>query len=224
MRHAMRLLAALMLVVPGALAASPVVIADWADVPVGHRGIPPGWVKQTFGSPKYDFAIVEADGRKVLHMQSRGDDNSTITKEIRGRVNLKETPILEWSWKVVTLPAGADARKAATDDQAAQVYVIWERFPQVIRSQIIGYIWDTTASAGAVFKSQKTGTVTYVVVRSGSEGLGTWHTERRNVREDYMRIYGGDPPAPAALSVAINSQNTGTSAESFIGAIRFLPP
>src|SRR5256885_10027237 len=59
------------------------------------------------------------------------------------KVNLKATPILEWRWRVVTLPMGADARNKHTDDQAAQLYVVWPRFPREFRSRIIGYIWDT---------------------------------------------------------------------------------
>ena len=65
-----------------------------------------------------------------------------------------------------------------------------------MRSQIIGYIWDSTAPVGSIFKSKKSGTVTYVVVRSGPQDLGKWVTERRNVREDFKRIYGEEPEDP----------------------------
>src|SRR2546426_12302301 len=78
------------------------------------------------------------------HLRSEGD-SSMITKELDGTVNLKSTPVLEWNWKAVTLPTGTDARNRQTDDQAAQLYVVWPRLPQEFRSRIIGYIWDTQA-------------------------------------------------------------------------------
>jgi hypothetical protein len=209
--------------VPLAFAAELVVIEDWPAFPLCTRGIPPGWQRQYWGKPAYNFTIVENEGRRVLHMKSE-NENSTITKDIRGRVNLRETPLLEWSWKAVTLPKGGDARQGETDDQVAQIYLTWPRFPEALRSRIIGYVWDTTAPVGAIAKSQKTGTVTYVVVRSGSAELGQWLSEQRNVWEDYKKIYGEDPDNPGSISVAINTNNTKSVAESFVGAIVFRKP
>ncbi len=206
-----------------ATAADMVLIEDWSAYPVGTKGIPGPWQKQRWGSPRYDFTIVEDAGRKVLHMKSDGD-SSNISREIKGKVNLKETPILEWSWKVVTLPKGGDSRKAETDDQAGQIYVTWPRFPEAVRSRIIGYVWDTTAPAGLITKSQKTGTVTYVIMRSGSAEAGKWMTERRNVREDFKKIYGEEPDDPAVLSIGIDSDDTKSTAEAYMGSLLFRKP
>jgi Protein of unknown function (DUF3047) len=206
-----------------ALAADVVVLEDWSGAPLGHQGIPPGWAKQGWGHPAYDFTVAEADGRRVLHLKSAGD-SSNINKDIRGMARLAETPVLEWTWKVVTLPKGGDARRAETDDEAAQLYVVWPKFPQAVRSQIIGYIWDSTAPVGSVFKSKKSGTVTYVVVRSGSRDLGKWVTERRNVVEDFKRIYGNEIEDPGGLSIGIDSDDVKGTAEAFVGAIQFRKP
>jgi Protein of unknown function (DUF3047) len=119
------------------------------------------------------------------------------------------------------LPKGANSCKKATDDQAAQVYVVWPRFPEQVRSRVIGYVWDTTQPAGTICKSEKTGTVTYVVVRSGSADLNRWVTETRNVVEDFKKIYGEAPEDAAILSVASDSNDTNTTSEAMIGAIRF---
>jgi len=207
-----------------AWAADVVTIEDWKAQKLGAKSIPEGWLGgQTWGLPQHDFVIEENDGRRVLHLKSK-IESSSIRKDIKGKVNLKETPILEWTWKAVTLPVNADCRKKSADDQAAQLHLVWPRFPEAVRSQIIGYIWDTTAPAGTIVKSEKTGTVTYVVVRSGSADLGKWLTERRNVAEDYRKIYGGQPDNPAVISLAIDSDDTSSSAESFFGSILFKKP
>jgi hypothetical protein len=73
-------------------------------------------------------------------------------------------------------------------------------------------------------KSEKTGTVTYVVIRTGPADLGQWRTERWNVREDYEKISGEPPENPGAISVAINTNNTHSMAEAFVGAIAFRKP
>jgi hypothetical protein len=105
------------------------------------------------------------------------------------------------------------------------VYVTFPRTPQAIRSRIIGYVWDTTAPAGTIAPSQKSGTVTYVIVRSGPEEAGRWITETRNVLEDYKKIYGQDPGEQVgAVSVAIDSNDTQSSAECHVGEILFKKP
>jgi Protein of unknown function (DUF3047) len=226
MRSPLACLAILVVVsvlVTSAWPAERAVIEDWRAYPRGTRGIPGDWKEQTWGSPVYDFDIVTDDGRPVLHLRSKGD-NSTISRDLKGSVNLEETPILEWSWKVITLPAGGNACQKSTDDQAAQVYVAWLRVPESVRSRIIGYVWDSTATAGTICKSQKTSTVTYVVLRSGSDELGKWITERRNVLEDFRRIYGEAPDKPTGLSLGIDSDDTRSSAESFIGPVIFTRP
>ncbi len=217
-------LALSLLVAVTAWAADLVVVENWAKLAAGAKGIPDGWKGgQTWGFPKHDFTVVDNNGRRVLHLRSK-DETSTVSHDIKGKVKLKETPILEWSWKVVTLPKGADSRSKHTDDQAAQLYVAWPRFPQAVRSRIIGYIWDTTAPQGLFVESEKTSTVTYVVVRSGPGELGKWLTERRNVVEDYRKIYGEEPDNPGAVSIAIDSDDTHSTAEAFFGAIVFRKP
>ena len=197
------------------------VVEDWSKTPVGQKGVPSGWKAQNWGSPSYDFEIVSEDSTRVLYMKSNGD-SSTINKEIK--VDCNDYQILQWKWKVVELPKGADARKKATDDEAAQIYVTFPRFPSAVRSRIIGYIWDTTAPAGSIFKSQKTGLVTYVVMRSGPADLGKWITERRNVVEDYKKIYGAEPDSPGYISIAIDSDDTTSFAESVFGSILLRKP
>jgi hypothetical protein len=198
-----------------------VVVEEWSRHRVGAKGIPEGWKGQNWGTPAYDLTVVEESPTKALHLKSR-NEGSTISKDVR--VNLKDTPILEWRWKAVVLPAGGDSRKKETDDQAAQLYVTFPRFPEALRSRIIGYVWDTTAPEGTIVGSEKTSRVTYVVVRSGSKDLNRWITETRNVWEDYRRIYGEEPGELRAVSIAIDSNDTNSSAESYMGAILFRKP
>ncbi len=201
---------------------STILVEDWSRQPQERGGIPQGWSGHGWGSPKYDFTAVADGAERVLRLRSRGD-NSTISKEIR--VDVKEFPLFVWRWKVVTLPAGGDCRRRATDDEAAQVYVSFPRFPKEMRSRIIGYVWDTQAPAGTVVRSESSELVTYVVVRSGAAEAGRWLSETRNVYDDYKLIYGEAPTETAgAVSVAIDSNDTRTSAESYIGAILFRKP
>ena len=198
-----------------------VVIEDWMTDAASRRGIPSGWIGEAFGRrADYDFTIEQRGDGRVLHLESQ-NEHSTIARDITGRVNLKETPILEWTWKATVLPAGGDLRRKEATDMAAQLYVVWPRFPALLRSRIIGYVWDAATPATTIVKSQKTGTVTFVVMRSGLGDLGKWVTERRNVAEDYAKIFGEFPDDPSAITISIDSNDTHSMAESFMGPIVF---
>lgn len=201
-------------------AAEESIVESWSQLAVGAGGVPAGWTKyETVGGrPAYNFALVEDEGRKALSLKSH-NEHSTITKEIR--VNLRATPVLEWTWKVVKLPEGADIRKKETSDLTGHIFVIWPRFPAMIRSRLIGYAWDTSAPADTIEKSRKTGTATFFILRSGPRDLNQWLTERRNVYEDYRRVFGEDPEDPKAIALSIDTNDTRSTAEAIIGRIVF---
>jgi len=195
-------------------------VENWTRHPLNHRGVPEGWrtYETVGGHPAYDFTVVETDDRRALLLRSNGD-HSTIARKVS--VNLHATPILEWSWKLIQLPQGADLRKRATSDAAPHVFVIWPRTPALLRSQLIGYVWDPVLPVGSIQKSQKTGTVTFMVVRSGTSELGQWLTERRNVAEDFRLMYGADADAPRAVALSIDTNDTHAPSEGLIGPILF---
>ena len=95
------------------------------------------------------------DNRRALHMKS-DNEGSTISRDIKGKVNLKETPILEWSWKVVD-PAqgrrlvqeghGRPGRRRSTSCGRAS--------RRRCARAIIGYVWDTTEPVGTIVQERE---------------------------------------------------------------------
>jgi len=158
-------------------------------------------------------------GGRGLRVRSQ-DEHSSIAKEVR--VDLRATPILEWSWKAVKLPEGGDIRKKETSDLTGHVLVAWPRMPALLRTRLIGYVWDATAPAGAMERSRKTSLVTFFILRSGPGEIGRWMVERRNVREDYVRAFGEEPPSPGVVAISIDTNDTHSTAEAVIGRIAFI--
>jgi Protein of unknown function (DUF3047) len=197
-----------------------VVVENWTRQRLNSQGVPETWrnYETSGGHPAYDFAVVEIDGRRALRMRSQGD-HSTIAKKVQ--IDLNATPWLDWSWKVVALPDRADLRQRETSDSAAHIFVVWPRWPTALRARLIGYIWDANLPLGSIHKSQKTSSVTFIVVRSGRAELGQWLAERRNVREDYRSAFGEEPENPPVIALSIDTNDTKSPSESFIGPIRF---
>jgi hypothetical protein len=121
----------------------------------------------------------------------------------------------------VRLPTGADLRERATSDATGHLFVIWPRFPALLRSRLIGYVWDRAIPVGTIVKSTKTGTVTFVIARSGEAGLGRWAEERHDVVADHRRIFREAPEAPGAIALSIDTNDTRSTAEARFGRIGF---
>jgi len=195
-------------------------VEDWTQQVVGASGVPAGWKKYETpgGHPRYDFTAVNEDGVRGLRVRGR-DEHSSIAKEVH--VDLRATPILEWSWKVVKLPEGGDVRKKETSDLTGHVLVAWPRMPALLRTRLIGYAWESTAPAGTMERSRKTSLVTFFILRSGPAELGRWIVERRNVRDDYLRAFGEEPSNPGVVAISIDTNDTHSTAEAVIGRIAF---
>ncbi len=179
----------------------------------GASGVPSGWqIKVVHGKP--DVSGCQESDRLCVHLRSQ---SSSFSLERSVEVNLAETPYLSWRWKVTRLPEGGDFRKAATDDQAAQVLVAFTD------RRVLSYIWDSTAPKGT---TQKAGApplvhIFAVVCESGAAEANRWVEETRNVAADYERSFGRPAPAIKGLRLQINSQHTGSLAESYFGEVAF---
>ena len=60
-----------------------------------------------------------------------------------------------------------------------------------------------------------------VVCQSGAAETNKWIEESRNIAADYERAYGKTAPRVKGLRLQINSQHTGTVAESYFGEVAF---
>ncbi|MGQ9509607.1 MAG: DUF3047 domain-containing protein, partial [Thermodesulfobacteriota bacterium] len=58
-----------------------------------------------------------------------------------------------------------------------------------------------------------------ITVKSGNSDINKWVSFTRNIVEDYKRLYKEEPPLIQGIRVQINSQHTGTIAETLFGKI-----
>jgi hypothetical protein len=186
----------------------------------GKNGVPDGW-ELFVNVGEADLALVQDGEGRTLKLRTR---TSSFSLQRKVAIDLKRTPLMVWQWKVTELPERGDFRDRATDDQAAQLYVVfsWE----VFRKEAIAYIWDSTAPEGTTAQIPSPALYPFlnlhvVVVRSGEGGRGKWITETRNVAEDYRKLFGADPGKVQGVMIQINSQHTESRAEAHWRSLRF---
>jgi hypothetical protein len=184
------------------------------------EGVPPGWqLKEFVGRALVE--LVRDEGQPALRLRS---DQASFALYHDVVVDLGRTPRLAWSWKVKRLPREGDVRARATDDQAAQVYVIFPRWPSPVRqSDVIGYVWDSHAPVETRVTSSQADNVRVVVVESGPGSAGTWRREVRDVAQDYAAAFGRKAPRVGKIALMIDSDDTRADAEALFGELAFLP-
>ena len=198
-----------------------VVVSDFALNPAQKNSIqlPKGWALKVWHG-RADIRLIQDENKHSGVLRLRSEKASvSIYREVK--LDLEKFPVLSWKWKVTKLPEGADARKLDADDQAAGVYVVFPRFPSFINSQFIGYVWETSVPEGTILRSRKNPMVHYIVVRSGVDDLDKWITERRNVMEDYRRVFGTGAPKVGGIALMIDTDDTHSDAESYFANVEF---
>jgi hypothetical protein len=187
-----------------------VLIDDFED------GLRPEWeVKEFKGRTVYVVAH-DDDGSHVVKAESRDAASGLIYKM---EYSLRDYPVLAWRWKVTNILDKGDETKKEGDDYPARVYVVFPHwfFP---KTKSINYIWANKLPKGQHVPNPFTGNAVMVAVQSGRENVGRWISERRNVYEDYRRLFGEEPPMVGAIAIMTDTDNTGGSATAWYDDIR----
>lgn len=195
-----------------------VLVVDRFSGKLDEHGIPSGWTLEGDLNDQSKISLEREKDNHFLHFFC-SDDSFGIKKDIK--FDIRKYPYLSWRWKASLLPRGGDIRQKEMDDQAGQVYVIFPKFPTMMNSRSMGYIWDSKAPVGLSGTSTAYSKMKYVVLQSGPERLGQWVSETRNVYEDYKKLFQEEPPRVGAVLLYINSQHTKSSAECFYADIFF---
>jgi hypothetical protein len=201
------LLFALLLPVAAALAGARLEIGRFSS------GDLAGWKEKSF---KGETRYAARDGALCAQSSAAA---SGLFREIE--VDLGRTPWLHWSWRVENGLHGGDERSKSGDDYPARVYVVFSGGVAFWRTRAINYVWSGAQPEGAIWPNAFTANARMVAVRSGARQFGEWLEERRDVRADYLEIFGVEAPDVDAVAIMTDTDNTGTSAAACYGDIWF---
>jgi hypothetical protein len=201
--------------------------------------VPTGWKPLTFKKVERhtQYKLVK-DGDRVAVKATSDAASAGLTREIR--INPREYPIVQWSWKITNVFKKGDVSKKEGDDYPARlagpceydagrvgvfkkaqyeaVRLLYGQYPPL---GAINYIWESKAPKGTVVPNPYTDQVWMIVVESGNGRLNEWVTEERNLYEDYKKAFGEDPPMISGVAVMTDTDNTQESATAYYGDIIF---
>ncbi|MEI8015783.1 MAG: DUF3047 domain-containing protein [Nitrospira sp.] len=235
-----------MLIVMGLLVASVAASAESPSViEVGKfssgtvgQALPEGWKPLTFKKiPKHtSYEVVKDGGVTIVKAVSEASASGLIKPVV---IDPKEYPIVRWRWKIDHVLQGSDVALKEGDDFPARLYVTFEYDPdrvsfgrklkfkagQALFGDIpiaaLNYIWDVKAPVGTIVENAYTDFAKMVIVESGTQKVGLWVDEERNIYEDYKKAFGEEPPMINGVAIMSDTDNTKEQATAYYGDIVF---
>jgi len=218
---------------------SPAVIevAPFSAATVGQT-VPNGWTRLSFKKiPRQTHYEVVKDGDVTVIKAESDASASGLTRAIT--INPREYPIIRWRWKIDHLLTRSDVSRKDGDDYPARLYVTFEydadrvslskKLKYAAGRALFGdipigtlnYIWETRTPVGTIVENAFTDFAQMIVLESGSEHVGKWMEEERNILDDYRNAFGEDPPLINGVAIMTDTDNTKERATAYYGDITF---
>lgn len=145
------------------------------------------WETKSFvGNTQYQ--ITQLDDQAVLHAVSE-QSASGLAKEIK--IDLKKTPFLNWSWRIENRLPEMDETQKAGDDYAARLYIVKDGGLFIWETKALNYVWSSNQSQGSIWDNAYAGSnARMLALRSSKDSLAMWVSEKRNVYQDMIELYG----------------------------------
>lgn len=214
------------------LALTPFSTAATEQVPAPWRvvGVPGGKI------PFTQFALVNLEGRKVLRVTTSKSYGNLVHDIPPGAPTASLR--LHWRWRLDEALAGADLRTRQGDDSPLKVCALFDMpldklgliernllrlarasSAEKLPSATLCYVWDETLSPGTLLSNAYTGRVRLIVANSGSQALGKWVDQSRDVAADFLRAFGAESdvvPPLMAIVVGGDADNTGAKSMGYV--------
>lgn len=153
------------------------------------KGFPEGWEAQRSTVTAHETYTIQEEGG-TFFLSAKNANQRVYTKHMTW--DPKQRPILTWRWRIQSVPDNADFLAAIYPSLDVDLMFI------PVNTK---YVWSAALPVGSV-KEGGMFSSTEIVIRSGTESLGTWVEERVNVYEDFLKIHDHEP-APHAWGISL---------------------
>ncbi len=181
-----------------------------------NQSINQEWDHQKFVG-ETSYLLVSEDGKPAIKAVGQ-QSSSGLYKKVK--YILIEYPWLEWDWKLETAHQTADLKIKEKEDMALGVFVIfYHPWWQPWKTKGIAYVWTSA--------NHRPGQIVmnphhpYIILEAGENKAGRWITEKRNLYQDYKRVYGGYPKKNVkAIALFTDNDQTKEPVVGYYGPIR----
>ncbi len=176
-----------------------------------------GWKNKSFqGKTKY--SIVNEDQNYFLQAKST-QSASALYKKVK--VDIHETPYLNWSWRIDQALPQLNEKEKSGDDYAARVYVVFKTGFSPLSARALNYVWSSNTSSNTTWPNAFTEKAIMIPLRSSQDQTHTWQHEKVDVKKDLLQHFNKLPKYISGVAIMTDADNSKGSASASYGDIYF---
>ena len=200
-------------------------------------GAPTEWKHLQLASYKgnVDYMLVVEDGTVVLRATSH---NAASYLAVPTDFDPHKFPVLSWRWKVAQGIPTANTADQSKEDSPVRLMISFagdisklpfkDRFAASAAQTISGqalpyatlmYIWGEKVAVESITTSTRSARIKMLAVAADEQGIGSWHSYKRNLVEDFKRAFQEDPGNVTSIEIMSDTDNTGGDALAYYGDI-----
>jgi len=202
--------------------------------------VPEGWrLRKQFGrSKRISAEWVSENGVRAVKLESKG---ALTFLEKTVSIDIREYPVVSWKWKVDNVLEDIDERTKAGDDHPIRLFFVFEpdekkqsfwfrlkRFLYLdwmhghpMGGRFTEYLWSSHLKPGEIIDDPGKPWQKLMVVEGGEAKLKRWLTYRKNLYEDFKKLYGEEPRRLVFVGILNDTDQTGQEAVSYIADLAF---
>ena len=190
-----------------------------STIPAGEfsKGKLNEWLPKKFIN-ETSYSLIKIGKNTVLKAVSQNSASGLIKKI---KVDIKEYPFLNWSWRIENQLAGTfDEKQKHGDDYAARIYIVVSGGIAFWNTIALNYVWSKNSIKGETWPSAfATENSVMVALRSSEAPVSKWHWEKRNIRKDFKKLFGREIRFTDAVVLMSDTDNTHKEVTAYYGDI-----
>ena len=190
-------------------------------IPVGEfsKGRLDEWLSKKFVNETF-YSLITVDNNTILKAVSRNSASGLIKKI---KIDIEKYPFLNWSWRIEKqLINTLDEKQKSGDDYAARIYIVVKGEIAFWNTIALNYVWSNNSAKGETWPNAfAPKNAVMVALRSSEAQVSVWNREKRNIKEDFKKLFGRDVKFIDAVVLMSDTDNTQKEVIAYYGDIYF---
>ena len=175
------------------------------------------WERKIFEN-ETNYSLVEENQTYYLQAHST-QSASALYKKLK--VDLHNTPYLNWSWRIDQGLPPLNEKEKNGDDYAARIYIVFKTGFTPLSVRALNYVWSSNNLQDSSWPNAFTKKSIMIPLRTQQDGLHVWQHEKVNIKEDLLKHFESMPKHIEGIAIMTDTDNSGNSASASYGDIYF---
>ena len=167
---------------------------------------------------KTQYSLGSNENGKFIRSEAN-NSASGLGKEIK--INLKETPFLNITWKIEKDLPGINENSKKGHDYAARVFVVKKTGATPLSNRAMNYVFSSNNDVNTYHPSPFTKKSIDYVLSTTKENLNEWVTVKVNVRDHFKKFHNLDLDEINGVAIMSDTDNSKLSSIAYYQNIYF---